>query len=162
MDSNFGSGRSPGGGYGNPLQYLCLENPMDRGDWQVMVHRVTENETQLKWFSTANSSDQTAATPYMSPKKTQDVRTQDTGPDNWGTHQRNYFSEPRLLHPPIHKKVLNSMGYLVFFFLINSNLLFQLAALCCKTPIYLSSLLTSWSSSFKVTWDTTFLLDLKY
>ena len=33
-----GSGRSPGGGHGNPLQYSCLENPMDRGAWQVTVH----------------------------------------------------------------------------------------------------------------------------
>ena len=32
-----GSGRSPGVGYGNPLQYSCLENPMDRGDWQATV-----------------------------------------------------------------------------------------------------------------------------
>ena len=31
-------GRSPGGGHGNPLQYSCLENPMDRGTWQVTVH----------------------------------------------------------------------------------------------------------------------------
>ena len=37
-----GSGRSPGGGHGNPLQYSCLENPMDRGTWWVAVHRVTE------------------------------------------------------------------------------------------------------------------------
>jgi len=33
-----GSGRSPGGGHGNPLQYSCLENPMDRKAWQAMVH----------------------------------------------------------------------------------------------------------------------------
>ena len=33
-----GSGRSPGGGNGNPLQYFCLENPMDRGAWRAMVH----------------------------------------------------------------------------------------------------------------------------
>jgi len=38
-----GSGRSPGGGCGNPLQYSCLENPMDRGAWWAMVHRVTES-----------------------------------------------------------------------------------------------------------------------
>ena len=37
-----GSGRSPGGGHGNPLQYSCLENPMDRRAWQPMVHRVTK------------------------------------------------------------------------------------------------------------------------
>ena len=32
--------RSPGGGHGNPLQYSCLENPMDRGAWRAIVHRV--------------------------------------------------------------------------------------------------------------------------
>ena len=36
-----GLGRSPGEGNGNPLQYFCLENPMDRGSWQVTVHGVT-------------------------------------------------------------------------------------------------------------------------
>ena len=39
------SGRSPGGGNGNPLHYSCLENPMDRGAWQATVHRVTESDT---------------------------------------------------------------------------------------------------------------------
>ena len=38
-----GSGRSPGGGHGNPLQYSCLENPMDRGAWQATVHRVAKS-----------------------------------------------------------------------------------------------------------------------
>ena len=37
-----GLGRSPGGGNGNPLQYSCLENPMDRGAWQAIVHEVTK------------------------------------------------------------------------------------------------------------------------
>ena len=37
-----GSGRFPEGRHGNPLQYSCLENPMDRGAWQATVHRVTE------------------------------------------------------------------------------------------------------------------------
>ena len=40
-----GSERSPEGGNGNPLQYSCLENPMDRGAWQATVHRVTESDT---------------------------------------------------------------------------------------------------------------------
>ena len=35
-------------GNGNPLQYSCLENPMDRGAWQAMVHGVTESQAQLK------------------------------------------------------------------------------------------------------------------
>ena len=37
-------GRSPGEGHGNPLQYSCLENPMDRGGWRAMIHRVTKTE----------------------------------------------------------------------------------------------------------------------
>ena len=41
MGSTPGSGRSPGGGHGNPLQYSCLGKPMDRGAWLVPVHRVT-------------------------------------------------------------------------------------------------------------------------
>ena len=47
-----GSGRSPGGGHGNPLQYSYLENPMDRGAWWVTVHRVTKSRKGLKWLST--------------------------------------------------------------------------------------------------------------
>ena len=43
-----GSGRSPGKGHGNPLQYSCLENPMDRGAWWATVHRVAKGQTQLK------------------------------------------------------------------------------------------------------------------
>ena len=39
-----GSGRSPGGGYGNPLQYSCLENLMDRGTWQAIVHSISKNQ----------------------------------------------------------------------------------------------------------------------
>ena len=42
-----GSGRSPGEGNGNPLQYSYLGNPMDRGAWQAKVHRVTKRQTQL-------------------------------------------------------------------------------------------------------------------
>ena len=42
-----GSGRSPGGGHGNPLQYSCLENPVDRGALQATVDRVTKSQTQL-------------------------------------------------------------------------------------------------------------------
>ena len=41
-----GSGRSPGGGNGNPLQYSCLENSMDRGVWQTAVYGVTKSRTQ--------------------------------------------------------------------------------------------------------------------
>ena len=45
MDSVLGSGRSPGEGNGNPLQYSCLENYMGRGTWWVTVHRVGKSWT---------------------------------------------------------------------------------------------------------------------
>ena len=45
------AGRSPGGGHDNPLQYSCLEDPMDRGAWWAIVHGVAKNWTQLKPLS---------------------------------------------------------------------------------------------------------------
>ena len=47
-----GSGRSPGEGNGNPLQYSCLENAMDRGAWQVTVHGVEKSQTWLSDYTT--------------------------------------------------------------------------------------------------------------
>ena len=47
LSSIPGPGRSPGEGNGNPLQYSCLENPMDRGARQATVHGVTKSQTQL-------------------------------------------------------------------------------------------------------------------
>ena len=51
-DSIPGSGRSPGGGHGNPLQYSCLENPMDRGAWRATEYVVTKSQTWLNRLST--------------------------------------------------------------------------------------------------------------
>ena len=51
MGSIPGSGRSPGGGHGNPLQHSHLENLMHRGAWQPTVHRVTQSQTALKRLS---------------------------------------------------------------------------------------------------------------
>ena len=45
VDLLLGSGRSPGGGHGNPLQYSCLENLMEGGAWQAKVHRVAKSQT---------------------------------------------------------------------------------------------------------------------
>ena len=50
--SILGSGRSPGGGSGNPLQYSCLENPTDRGSWWAIVHGVAEELAPTSWLST--------------------------------------------------------------------------------------------------------------
>ena len=44
-------GRSHGEGNGNPLQYSCLENPMDRGAWWATVHRVAKSQTRLSDFT---------------------------------------------------------------------------------------------------------------
>ena len=46
-----GSGRSLGGGHGNPPQYSCMENPMDGGAWWAIVYRVAKNWIWLKWLS---------------------------------------------------------------------------------------------------------------
>ena len=51
MGSVHGFGTSPGGGHGNPLQYSCLEHPIDRGAWWATAHGITKGQTQLKQFS---------------------------------------------------------------------------------------------------------------
>ena len=51
-----GLGRFPGGGNSNPLQYSCLENPMDRGAWRATVQRVTKSQTRLKQLSMHTSN----------------------------------------------------------------------------------------------------------
>ena len=45
-----GLGRSPGGGNGNPLQYSCLKNAMDRGAWRATVHRIAKSQIRLSDF----------------------------------------------------------------------------------------------------------------
>ena len=45
-----GSGRPPGGGHGNPLQYSCLENPMDREAWEAVVLGTAKSQTQLSHY----------------------------------------------------------------------------------------------------------------
>ena len=71
--STPGLGRSPGGGYGNPLQCSCLENPTDRGAWQATLYGVTKSQTRLKQLSFQGS----AETPG---KRTWDRNTRCPGP----------------------------------------------------------------------------------
>ena len=47
-DSIPGSGKFPGGGNGNPHQYSCLENPLDKGAWCATVYEVTKSQTRMK------------------------------------------------------------------------------------------------------------------
>ena len=51
VGSILGSGRSPRGEHGNPLQYSCLENPMDKGAWRATIHRVAKSQMWLKRLS---------------------------------------------------------------------------------------------------------------
>ena len=51
MGSISGSGRCPRGEHSNLLQYSCLENPIDRGTWKAVVHRVTQSQTWMKWLN---------------------------------------------------------------------------------------------------------------
>ena len=68
------SGRSPGEEYGHPLQYSCLENPMDRGALRATVQKVAKSQTQLKWLS---MQAQTVACP---------------APLSWGVPRQEYWS----------------------------------------------------------------------
>ena len=61
------SGRSPGGGHGNPLQCSCLENPRDGGAWWASVYGVAQSRTQLKQLSTQHSKEEYRE--YKEPSK---------------------------------------------------------------------------------------------
>ena len=56
--SSPGSGRSPGGGHGHPLQYSCLQNPIDREAWQAIVCGFAKRQAQLKWLGTQCKKDE--------------------------------------------------------------------------------------------------------
>ena len=73
----------------------------------------------------------------VSPQGAQDVKKHRiAAQDSWDAYERNDFTEPRLLHLPIHRKAQNSLTWYVWFSIIYNNLLmFRLSALCCKTSI---------------------------
>ena len=74
--------------------------------------------------------------PTANPEETHAVKTRILAPDSWGAYQKNCFSEPRLLHLPIHEKMLNSLTWDIWFSLIYNNFLTsRLPAFCCKICI---------------------------
>ena len=64
-----GSGRSPGEGNGNPFQYSCLEDPMDRGTWRAIVHGVAESDIteQLTFYTSEGLHRAPLQVPETSP-----------------------------------------------------------------------------------------------
>ena len=70
-----GSGRSPGGGHGNPLQYSCLGTPMDRGARQTIVHRIAQSWTRLKHLNSSSRGPVCALVSFTSRWQDSHVRT---------------------------------------------------------------------------------------
>ena len=106
--------RSPGGGHSNPLQYSCLENPMDRGAWQAMVHRVAKSQTQLKWLSMHLFLQQVLGPPssFQGGNKVYKIRRQKGRMDMCICMGESIFSPPKtistllLVFTPIQNKKL--------------------------------------------------------
>ena len=86
MGSIPGLGRYPGEGNGNPLQYSCLENPVDRGAWWAVVHRVTQSRTRLKRLSSSSSSS-SSWTQYCSELSVEKARN----PSDLLKYKNNYL-----------------------------------------------------------------------
>ena len=90
MGSIPGSGRCPGRGQGNPLQYSCLENPMDRGAWQATVHRGTG--VGHNWSDLAHTHNK--GTSCKAIGRMQKSTSHSVVP--WGQFQQGAVSIPRL------------------------------------------------------------------
>ena len=69
LEFDPGSGRSPGGGNGNPFQYSCLGNPIDRGAWQATVHGVTKSQTQLNENACTGTHSPSLSTQVPPPRR---------------------------------------------------------------------------------------------
>ena len=108
MGSIPGSRRSPGGGHGNPLQYFCLENPMNRGAWRAIVHGASKNGTQVKQPSTQHVAHAT--------------RSLNDGLCLYNMNNLKYFHNVLLLKVGIlHKKTILASQYLDQFKCANAG-----------------------------------------
>ena len=94
-----GSRRSPGGGHGNPLQYSCLENPMDRGAWWATVHRVTKSRTRLNRLGTG-TSDKEIILNYSGGSYKRSARGENTDTEERrGSVTKEAEKDLKMLHP---------------------------------------------------------------
>ena len=109
-------GRHPGGGHGNPLQYSCLENPMDRGAWQATVHSVPKSQTWLKGLACTHKEWHTLFLFKC-------FRTSSEMPfSNYNPSFKNLFPQESLNKPVsnlLNKAHLGVIVYLILFFKVS-------------------------------------------
>ena len=143
---------------------------MDREAWRAAVHGVTKSWTRLNdWtelkghsgrrrIPTSSQTSGLQSLPMVSPKDAQDVEKHKIlSPDSWDTCESNDFSELRCLNLSIHRKMLNSLTWDIWFPFINNNLLMFSTCLCCKTSIITLFLPSHpWNSSLRVGWYVVF------
>ena len=110
-----GSGRSLGGGHGNPLQYSCLEAPIDRGAWRITVHGVAKQPwTQLKWLSMQDV--------WMFRLDSNKAKSDFKGPKDWSHYCKIKQTKQKivwLMSPHVSLLIfLASFQFFFFFFLV--------------------------------------------
>ena len=104
-------GRFPGVGHGNPLQYSCLKNPMDKGAWHATVHTVTKSQTQLKWLSTHTHTWQTHSWHHPQWWKAAKIRNKPRMPHSCQFHLTWYWkSLPQESEKKRNERHLNWKG----------------------------------------------------
>ena len=115
MQITFLGWRSPGGGHGSPLQYSCLENPMDRGAWWATVHVVAKSHTWPKRLSTHN---QCCYLPWWMGRvkiigvlPVTDVCGEPTGPEMEEIWEGNCSSHPFKIEKLGHRDVIQLLNH---------------------------------------------------
>ena len=104
-----GSGRSPGERHGNPLQYSCLENPMDRGAWQAAVHRVTKSRTRLNDITRTHTCNLTSK--HQSDHTHFHLLGGHHCPVIWVNHSPSFVESRDQPAFPIKVRVVNTFGF---------------------------------------------------
>jgi len=99
------------------LQSTGLQSQMRLSDWTELTEYELVSPKGTQEEHLRRSSHQTSATPYG--EEAPDIKKHRMlAPDSWDAYERNDFSEPRLLHLPIHRKALNSLTWVIWFWLI--------------------------------------------
>ena len=91
---NPGWGISPGAGHGNPLQYSCMENPMDRGAWRAAVHGVPKSQTDQMWSLLFSMVAKTRNNVHQVPNHNMLCQNFYPKPINWSINQLQRKNSP--------------------------------------------------------------------